>query len=794
MWKKTWILGFLLAAGALQGCSCGSDGGTNPGGIDAGSGGGISDGGGSGSDGGSADSGTTGPTLGKLSLEPINPILTVTGTTARTQGFVLKGTFSDGHTEDLTGKATFSIEDTRLGLFGGGSLFTTSTTVGGASTVHARVGTMSVSTGLTVLLDQSVSDSPPTGSSTTTPVPTTPGSKFNGAVDLARKPRIVYPNNGVLVPPNLGQLEVHFLPGSASNTLFELRFSNTITDVKVYLRCYRPSGVTLSDSTGCIYTPEDKVWKFIAESNRGGKDVRLVLRGTDDSGTASVGVSDPIAIQFARAELKGALYYWTTKSDRVGVIRYDFAGTGPQVAESILKASNINTGVSCIGCHALSRNGKKLVAEVNGQYDGRFAMVDLSTWKATDKTGLSSTAKWEYRSTFESWNSDGTKFAGVYGDTDDPANPFGVRIFNGSTGAFEGEIPGTGDVTSRATHPDWSPDGKTIAYMSPGQSGSNQRSFQGAIKAVTQDGSGGWNVPITVVPRHDATTTGNVGKNRYYPAIAPDNAFLVYNESTCPGAGRNADTVCNGDTDQTASLWAALIQPYAARVELKRANQGGIMDAGATSLTNSYPKWSPFVTRGSNGDTSRLMWLTFSTSRKYGLRNPPAGGDENPQGTLLWMAAVDPDKVTAGVDPSSPAFALPFQDITTSNHIAQWAQYLVSNGCSTEGESCGTCCNGLQCVQTNRDPPLPCDVAGACVCQAIPQCAPSFAKCSSAAPCCDGLTCLDDTSGAACKDGNCSCRPPCSGVGQTCGEISPCCEGLSCSTSGGASTCQTIIR
>ena len=34
----------------------------------------------------------------------------------------------------------------------------------------------------------------------------------------------------------------------------------------------------------------------------------------------------------------------------------------------------------------------------------------------------------------------------------------------------------------------------------------------------------------------------------------------------------------------------------------------------------------------------------------------------------------------AGTDPSFPAFALPFQDITTSNHIAQWTETVVPIG------------------------------------------------------------------------------------------------------------------
>jgi hypothetical protein len=36
------------------------------------------------------------------------------------------------------------------------------------------------------------------------------------------------------------------------------------------------------------------------------------------------------------------------------------------------------------------------------------------------------------------------------------------------------------------------------------------------------------------------------------------------------------------------------------------------------------------------------------------------------------MVAIDPARLAKGLDPSSAAFCLPFQDITTSNHIAQW--------------------------------------------------------------------------------------------------------------------------
>ena len=35
------------------------------------------------------------------------------------------------------------------------------------------------------------------------------------------------------------------------------------------------------------------------------------------------------------------------------------------------------------------------------------------------------------------------------------------------------------------------------------------------------------------------------------------------------------------------------------------------------------------------------------------------------------------DRAAAGQDPSAAGFRLPFQDIVTNNHIAQWTQQIV---------------------------------------------------------------------------------------------------------------------
>jgi hypothetical protein len=43
------------------------------------------------------------------------------------------------------------------------------------------------------------------------------------------------------------------------------------------------------------------------------------------------------------------------------------------------------------------------------------------------------------------------------------------------------------------------------------------------------------------------------------------------------------------------------------------------------------------------------------------------------------MFALDADKVLAGQDGSYPGFFLPFQDMTSSNHMASWTQKYVSD-------------------------------------------------------------------------------------------------------------------
>lgn len=577
--------------------------------------------------------GSADPFAGLLSLavEPADQTLVILQGQPATSAYVARGTFEDGRVEDLTPHVQFGLYDPTLGGFTTNEL-TTTTAKGGHTQVFAFAGSIEGATGLTIRLQQTHRDP-------ASELPPDPAAPFGGPADAARAPEPVYPNDGVVVPPNLGRLEVHFRPGPG-NTLFELTFASSVLELVIYLRCTTPVG------GGCVYLPDAQAWAWLAESHRGTDPVRWSLRATDDAGSG-VGASSELAIRFPPEDVTGGIYYWTTTHR--AIMRYDFASATQSSAE--LFVGTEMTGGVCVGCHALSRDGRKMVAEAGGQNDGRLLLLDVET--KTPLVPFGSTEK----SNFESWDPSGSSFVGVYADTG--ATNFNLMVFDGTTGVVTETIDAGGTSTNPTNHPDWSPLGDRIAYVNVGVRNTLQMMYNGEIRTVAKEG-GAWQAPQVLAPRVP-------GRNRYYPAFAPDGRMLVFNESICNSGNTGGE--CNGDTDPTATLYAIDGITGGAITALARANAPGIADNGQTALTNSFPKWNPFVFRRDR-DGGRLAWITFSSTRRYGLRSPPGNG------TLLWMAAVDLD-TPAGTDPSFAAFALPFQDITTSNHIAQWTTEVV---------------------------------------------------------------------------------------------------------------------
>lgn len=209
-----------------------------------------------------------------------------------------------------------------------------------------------------------------------------------------------------------------------------------------------------------------------------------------------------------------------------------------QTQSETVVSPNDGDGSTCVGCHALSRDGTRMVATLGGQNDGRILLWDIAKKTAVAKPFT------QQRCQFETWNKAGTSFVGMYTD-DKPGrkSPSNLLIFDGLTALKTGEIDLGG---LRADHPDWSRDDQRIVFTSVDTAGSytDQKPQKSGLAYIERAGAG-WSQPMTFLPYLE-------GKNRYYPTIAPTSSFVMFNESTCPNGASGGD--CDADTDPTATL------------------------------------------------------------------------------------------------------------------------------------------------------------------------------------------------------------------------------------------------
>jgi hypothetical protein len=580
------------------------------------------------------------PAIVSLRIDPPSAMVSVQAGSPAMQTYRALGKSASGAEQDVTAMVNWSVDRPLLVPKIAAGVATTTDTVGGLAYVRAANGALAATATLTIKLTATANA---TGAGAMPPLPTTPAQPFGGPADTTRAPQLVYPNDGALLPPNLNGVEVHYRPGATTNTLFEIGFANANTDVRVYTRC-----VTLGD--GCVYRPDAAVWQQVAETNRGTGSVTVTVRGTDDAGVG-VGQSASLKISFSKDDVRGGLYYWTTTLKSIE--RWDFASTTQTMAETVVSPAD-GDGSTCVGCHAISHDGTKMVATLGGQNDGRLLL-----WDIANKTAIAKPFTQQH-SQFESWNSAGTTFVGMY--TDNHANhagPSNLLLFDGTTALQNGMIDLGG---LRGDHPDWSRDDQHIVFTSVDTVGSytDQRPQKSGLAYIERSGTA-WSAPMTFLPYV-------AGKNRYYPAVAPTNDFVVFNESTCPTAGSGDD--CDGDTDPTATLYSMPLPPRDAQPTLlTSANAPGVADGTNTVLTNTYAKWSPFIFQ--LDEMHKVLWATFSSKRRYGLY-PDTGN------LYIWMFAVDPGAASGTADPSYAAFCLPFQALDTSNHIAQWTEQAVT--------------------------------------------------------------------------------------------------------------------
>jgi hypothetical protein len=365
------------------------------------------------------------------------------------------------------------------------------------------------------------------------------------------------------------------------------------------------------------------------------KTVSFRVRGANTATPGKVGAAAPQRVQLSNERMEGGLYYWASASMTrvIGIFRHDMSRPG-EPAEEFLTTNQ--THGRCVACHVLSRDGTKMAITYDGG-DKPATMVDVGTaMPAPDMN------RWN----FGTFTPDNTQFLSVE-DGD-------LVVRDVATQRVLATMPSATSVS----HPDLSPDGTSLVYVTNPNNFFDWEFINGQIYTRTYN-----QATQTFGPERPLV---NDGKNNFYPSWSPDGQWILFNKDTTGGSTYDNP---NGTT------WVVRADGSTPPVHLAKADE-------AAGLTNSWVRWAPFPqTLGESGEP--MFWITMSSKRDFGVRLRNTGLLQRPaQGSpaktaQIWMTPFFPNRAAQGADPSANAFRLPFQNLSSSNHIAQWTQRVV---------------------------------------------------------------------------------------------------------------------
>jgi hypothetical protein len=530
-------------------------------------------------------------------------------------------------------------------------------------------------------------------------------------------PTLVYPPDGVLLPPNMNVLEVQWVPpATGTASLYEVDFSNGVTDVRVETPCNAITSVRGVANVGCGLTLSQTEWNDLATTNANGDPVAVTVRATPANAQCVTASPQSVKINFAKENLSGGIYYWQSATyggvagTTGGIYFHDFGTFDPTPTPFWTSGS---TG-TCIGCHTLSKDGVRMsLMDDDPDADDEFSDVHTLTLDVASRTVLGGQ---QVSPGFQTFTHDhqymiASTFKGVMGGMGGPMGggpgaavdtSFAVWSGDGTTLVNSNTLP-TG---TQGTQPNLSQDDKTLVFVAPG--------LVNGASSISQAGdhhfmggslwSAAFSEATSTLSGYAPFLTATGSQNFYYPDQSVDGNWVVFNENDDTSAANN-DGDCFYSRQARVKILHFPPQSGDAPLDLPSLNV-------ANGLTNSWPRFSPVVQTYKN---HQILWVTFSSNRDYGLHLKNSGFDnyyppESPtydqpqpaskQGVTfdnyaapqIWMAAtlVDPDRSLDATDRSFPAFWLPFQDVTAHNHSAQWvATVQTGAGPGTDGGATG---------------------------------------------------------------------------------------------------------
>lgn len=660
---------FAACGGGGAGPGGGGTGAAGPGGAPAGNGGRGGQGGG----GLFGDAGVT-----ALSIDPPLATLVVDQTTPRTQTFTALAKLDDGTMKAVP--AVFSVDAPAPGAIDPATgVYTTSNAAGGLVQVTAAFGGKTATASLTVVFQ-------PVISAGTVPadVPTLfDPAQSTPVLNDPQAPEIVYPSTGTMFPTNVYRTLFQWRAKGLS--LFHLHFEGPYVDLSIYTDGAHATCAFAQTGAGC-WESTLATWQWLAGAAAGGS-VKVTVEAADPAHPGQFYVGTSIDVRFSSKPVPGAIYYWSTT--QAGVLRASVADAAPKPF-----LTPTETG-KCVACHTLSRNGKRLGADVGGETLW-VVSVDGTT---PPPVVFSAYNNKSIPSAWSTFNPDATRVVSAKGGV--------LKLLDGNTGAPIGAGGGALALGGKfGTQPDWAPDGQHLVFAYGTQN--KDRGVQGSSLAM-MDQAGDAFSNVTVIRQ----STGSMDTYAY-PMFDPTSQWVVYMHAT--GAS---------DKNPAGRLFVAAAQAGAMETELTALDTVVADGVVPTGIANNMPTWAPAP------DPGETRWVAFASKRDYGL--VLASGSKYGSGLQqLWVSALDPAKLGSG-DPSSPAFRLPFQLLNENNHRPFWAEDalagcdgglcddggtgdagtpLDAGPCASLGDDCAAsaCCAGLYCAPNAQGTAYACDV------------------------------------------------------------------------------------
>ncbi len=543
------------------------------------------------------------PGLVSLQVAPATTALAITDLSQPTQtiAYAAIGTFADGTSRDVTGLVTWTVDNPAPGAFAMPGVYRTSNAAAGRVTVIATSAPIAATATLTVAVTLAIVDAvfpPPDGApplfDSGLPVIT---------ADPMRSPAIVYPANDTMFPQGLAHILFQYKAGTA-NDAFRIALDSDLLHVVVLTGSNR-------------WQPDEDLWRLVERSS-GGTTVAVAVEALASAMPTAIYASPQVQLAFATAEPDGAIAFFSASTN--GVMR------GVLGATSTSKLFPPAADTTCVGCHAISRSGTAMAMGYGGPTLETVSLPTLTTQiPAMPKLPMG----------WAAWSPSGDRLLvasrGILALYDATGHPVGAGI------------PLPGGVL--ATHPDWSPDGRTVVLALATSIDPMELDVKGGSIATISYAADVWGAPTILV----ASTATN--DNNYYPRWSPDGSRIAYVHA--------ASGSHNAQTAELRLIAAAGGTPIPLRVASHRV---GATDDVA-NLADAMPTWVAVP--------GPIQWLAFATTRPYGLIRPMVGPNQ------IWLAGIDTHRED-GADPSYAAFWLPCQDITVVNNTPVWAPTVIT--------------------------------------------------------------------------------------------------------------------